>query len=195
MPTGVPVTANTPAAVHGEDPMKSARFTVRRACAADVDSIVRMKAQLAAAEDAAFASRWTRADWLREGLGEGARLRVYVAECDAVNVGMVVYSERAYTGWREPALYIEDLFVEREYRGHGMGRTLVARVAADALALRSPMIELTMHTSNPAREFYRRTGFELIDHCVHYVAAGSGLAMLGAEGGSPAPRSDRHTPL
>ena len=175
--------------------MKSARFAVRRACAADVDSIVRMKAQLAAAEDATLASRWIHADWLREGFGEGARFRVYVAQCDAVNVGMAVYSERAYTGWREPALYIQDLFVELEHRRHGIGRALVARVAADAVALRSPMIELTMHTSNPAREFYRRAGFELVEYCVHYVAAGSGLAMLGAEGGSRSPPSDLHTPL
>ena len=175
--------------------MKSGRFTVRRACAADVDSIVRMKAQLAAAEDATFASRWTRADWLREGVGEGARFRVYVAECDAVNVGMAVYSERAYTGWHEPALYIQDLFVDLEYRRHGIGRALLARVAADAVVLRSPMIELTMHSSNPACEFYRRVGFEPIDHCAHYVAAGSGLAILGAEGGSRSPRSERHTPL
>jgi ribosomal protein S18 acetylase RimI-like enzyme len=177
--------------------MKSGRFTVRRACVADVDSIVRMKAQLAAAEDATFASRWTRADWLRESFGEGARLRVYVAECDAVNVGMAVYSERAYTGWREPALYIQDLFVEFEYRRHGIGRALVARVAADAVALRSPMVELTMHASNPAREFYRRAGFEPIEHCVHYVAAGAGLAMLvgDVEEELRSPPNDLHTRL
>jgi GNAT superfamily N-acetyltransferase len=172
--------------------MQSASFGVRPACASDVDSIMRMKAQLAAAENAAFALRWTHADWLREGFGPTAWFRTYVAECGDTNVGMVIYSERAYTGWAEPALYVQDLFVELDYRRHGIGRALLARVAADAVARGSPMIELTMHAGNPARDFYRRTGFEFIDHCAHYVAAGRGLAMLvgGAEGGSPIPRGD-----
>ena len=177
--------------------MKSSRFTVRQACTADVESIIRMKSRLAVAENATIALRWTHADWLRECFGTSARFRIYLAECDDANVGMVIYSERRYTGWREPALYIQDLFVEREYRRHGIGRALLSRVAADAVALRSPMIELTMHADNPAREFYRRAGFELIEPCVHYVAAGAGLAMLvgDAEGELGSPPSDLHTQL
>jgi ribosomal protein S18 acetylase RimI-like enzyme len=139
---------------------------------------MRLKAQLAAAENAAFALRWTHADWLREGFGARAWFRAYVAECVGANVGMVIYSERAYTGWREPALYIQDLFVEPKYRRRGIARALLARVAADAVARGSPMIELTMHAGNPARELYRRAGFELIEDCVHYIAAGKGLALL-----------------
>ena len=169
--------------------MQSASFGVRPACPADVNAIMRMKAQLAAAENATAALRWTQADWLRGGFGANAWFWTYVAECDAMNVGMVIYSERAYTGWGEPALYVQDLFVELDYRRHGIGRALLARVAADAVARGSPMIELTMRADNPAREFYRRAGFELIDDCLHYIAAGRGLAMLvgGAEGQSRSP--------
>jgi hypothetical protein len=47
--------------------MQWAGFGIRPACAADVDSMMRMKAQLAAAENAAFALRWTHADWVHEG--------------------------------------------------------------------------------------------------------------------------------
>lgn len=93
---------------------------------------------------------------------------------------MVIYSQRAYTGWPEPALYIRDLLAERDHRRHGIARALLARVAADAVALGSPMIELTVHANNPAREFYRRAGFELVDHCQHYVAAGTALVALVA---------------
>jgi len=151
---------------------------------------MRMKAQLAAAENAAFASRWTHADWLREGFGANAWFRAYVAECDDANVGMVIYSERPYTGWREPALYIQDLFVELKYRRRGIGGALLARVAQDAAARASPMIELTMHAGNPAREFYRRAGFELIEDCVHYIAAGKGLATLAGGAQEKSRRGD-----
>lgn len=176
--------------------MGSISFSVRPACAADVDSIIRMKARLAAAEDAAFAVRATHADWLRDGFGATARFRIYVAQCDDASVGMVIYSERAYTGWRQPALYIQDLFVEHKYRRHGIARALLARVAADAVALGSPMIELTMHARNPAREFYRRAGFEPVGDCVHYIAAEAGLSTLvrGADVASPAVASDGPAP-
>jgi GNAT superfamily N-acetyltransferase len=170
--------------------MQSAGFGIRPACAADVDSMMRMKAQLAAAENAAFALRWTHADWLHEGFGANARFRAYVAECDDANVGMVIYSERPYTGWREPALYIQDLFVELKYRRRGIGGALLARVAADAVARASPMIELTMHAGNPAREFYRRAGFELIEDCVHYIAARKGLATLAGGAQEKSGRGD-----
>ena len=54
------------------------------------------------------------------------------------------------------------------------------------------MIELTMHASNPAREFYRRAGFELVDHGLHYVAARTVLVRLvaGPEGELRSPQSD-----
>jgi len=65
------------------------------------------------------------------------------------------------------------------------------------VAVRSPMIELTMHADNAAREFYRRAGFERVEHCVHYVATGAKLGMLigDAEGGLRSLPSDLHTKL
>ena len=163
--------------------MESIGFLVRPASTADLEAIISMKMQLAAAEDAEYAVNANRADWLRDCFGPQARFRVHVAEVHALTVGMVIYSERAYTGWCEPALYVQDLFVMLPYRRRGIARLLLGRVAADALALRSPMVELTMHADNPAHEFYRRAGFEPVEHCVHYLAAGARLAALAGSAG------------
>lgn len=50
-------------------------FGVRPASVADAESIIRMKVQLAAAENATIALRWTRADWLGAGFTADAWLR------------------------------------------------------------------------------------------------------------------------
>ena len=115
-----------------------------------------MKTRLAVTENATFALRWTHADWLREGFGVSARFCIYVAECDEANVGMVIYSERAYTGWREPALYIQDLFVELGYRRHGIGRALFQAAAQLARTMDAGALSIF---SEPASEgFYLRLG-------------------------------------
>jgi ribosomal protein S18 acetylase RimI-like enzyme len=169
-------------------------FVIRPALTADLGSIISMKRQLAIADDAEHAVRASHADWLRDCFGPEARFRAYVADVDAASVGMVVYSERAYTGWCERALYVQDLFVMLPYRRRGIARSLLARVAADALALRSPMVELTVRANNPANEFYRRTGFEPVEHCVNYVAAGGRLARL-ADGVGQTMAASRAAPL
>jgi ribosomal protein S18 acetylase RimI-like enzyme len=153
-------------------------FLVRPASRDDLEAIISMKMALAAAENAQYTVRASHEDWVRDAFGPHAQFRIYVADVATIAVGMVVYSERAYTGWREPSLYVQDLFVMSEYRRRGIARSLLRQVAIDALALRSPMVELTMHAANPAQEFYRRAGFEPVEHCVHYLAAGASLAAL-----------------
>jgi ribosomal protein S18 acetylase RimI-like enzyme len=154
---------------------------VRAALPADVPALVRMKLLLAEAEHAEHAVRATAVDWLRDGFGPHARFSAYVAELDGAPVGMITCSERYYTGWPEPAIYVGDVFVEQRFRRRGVARALLGRVAAHALSLRSPMIELTVRDDNAARDFYRRCGFQVVEECVNYVAGGPALAALAGE--------------
>ena len=63
---------------------------------------------------------------------------------------MATCSERYYTGWPEPALYVGDLFVDPAFRRRGVARALLSRVAALAITRGSPMIELTVRDDNEA---------------------------------------------
>ena len=65
-----------------------------------------------------------------------------------------------------------------EYRKRGVARALVARVAALAHDLGSPIVELTVRADNPAQDFYQRSGFENLPHCLTYVLGGPALAAL-----------------
>ena len=54
----------------------------------------------------------------------------------------------------------------------------MARVAALACELGSPIVELTVRADNPAQQFYLRTGFQPLPQCLTYVLAGPALAAL-----------------
>jgi ribosomal protein S18 acetylase RimI-like enzyme len=165
--------------------MRRIAFEVREARPADVPSLVRMKLQLAIAEKAEHAVRATERDWLRDGFGPNPRFAAFLAEHEAAVIGMVTCSERYYTGWPEPAIYVGDIYVEPSFRRRGVAGALLARVAAHAIARASPMIELTVREDNPARNLYRRCGFERVGHCVNYVA---GVARLVELAGAAAPQ-------
>jgi ribosomal protein S18 acetylase RimI-like enzyme len=159
---------------------RSVSFRVRVAQPTDVPALMRLKRLLAESENSLHAVRATAADWLRDGFGPHAGFTAFIAETEPAPgvVGMATCSRRAITGWGGPVIFLQDLFVEPEYRKRGIARALVARVAALAHDLGSPIVELTVRADNPAQDFYQRSGFENLPHCLTYVLAGPALAAL-----------------
>ena len=162
----------------------SASFRVRAAKLADVPALMRLKRALAEAEDSLHALRADAVDWVRDGFGPDAGFTAFVAEAANAGtiIGMATCSRRVITGWNGPVIFLQDLFVEPAYRRDGVAGALMARVAALAQKIGSPIIELTVHADNPAQEFYRRNGFQLLPQCLTYVLAGPALAALAARG-------------
>ena len=86
---------------------------------------------------------------------------------------------RAYhPAWVGPPFALDDLFVTPKNRGHGIGKALLARAAAETLRRGAPFIELIVRAENPARRLYERVGFEPVRGAVTYVLAGNALAAL-----------------
>jgi len=158
--------------------MPSAPSQIRAAQPGDIPALMRLKRRLAAQEDALHAVRATAADWLRDGFGPGPGFTAFVAEAGGVVIGMATCSQRIVTGWDGPVIFLQDLFVEAQYRQLGIASALVARVAALARDLGSPIVELTVRDDNPAQNFYQRHGFAPLPHCLTYVLAGPALAAL-----------------
>ncbi len=157
-------------------------FRVRAAKPADIPVLMRLKRALAQTEDSLHAVRASAADWLRDGFGPQAGFTAFVAEGENAEAifGMATCGRRTVTGWNGPVIFLQDLFVDPEFRQHGVARALVARVAAYAHDLGSPIVELTVRADNPARDFYRRNGFEHLPQCLTYVLGGPALATLAA---------------
>jgi GNAT superfamily N-acetyltransferase len=164
----------------------SARITVREAQPRDIPALMRLKRLLAQGEDALHAVSASEAHWLRDGFGPSAGFTALVAErAESANssvrssiVGMATCSQRVVTGWDGPVIFLQDLYVDTEYRTQGIARALIARVAALARDLGSPIIELTVHADNPAQQFYLSTGFEPLPQCLTFVISGAGLTKL-----------------
>jgi ribosomal protein S18 acetylase RimI-like enzyme len=159
-------------------------FRVRAAQPADIPALMRLKRLLAQGENSLHAVRATEAHWLRDGFGPGAGFCAFVAEdtggatSDAI-VGMATCSTRVVTGWNGPVIFLQDLFVEADHRQHGIARALMARVAAFAREIGSPIVELTVRSDNPAAQnFYRNAGCMPLPQCLTYVLAGPALTSL-----------------
>ena len=157
---------------------RSAAFRVRSARLEDIPALMRLKRLLAQGENALHAVCASEADWLRDGFGPDAGFCAFVAEDSSGVIGMATCSERVITGWNGPVIFLQDLFVEPHCRQHGVASALMARVAALARDVGSPIVELTVRADNPAQNFYVRTGFQPLPHCLTFVLAGPALAAL-----------------
>ena len=160
-------------------------FQVRAARPADIAALMRLKRLLAEGENALHAVRATEADWLRDGFGPDAGFTAFVAEDANGVVGMATCSRRVITGWDGPVLFLQDLFVEPHARQHGVASALVARVAALAREIGSPIVELTVHAENPAQNFYLGNGFQPLPQCLTFVLAGPALEALAEQDREP----------
>ena len=162
--------------------MTQLAFRVRAARPTDVPALMRFKRLLAESENGLHTVRATAADWLRDAFGPRAGFAALVAEAEYKRglIGMATYSERTITGWSGPVVFLQDLFVEPAYRRNGVARAPIARVAAHAKTIGSPMVELSVRADNPAQLLYGQSGFQILPPCPTYVLAGPALAALAA---------------
>ena len=167
-------------------PQQPQPFVVRAALPTDIPELMRLKRLLAEGENSLHAVRATEAHWLRDGFGPNAGFCAFVADAGSTAVGMATCSKRVITGWNGPIVFLQDLFVEAEHRKHGVARALMARVAAYACEIGSPIVELTVHADNAAaQDFYREAGGMALPQCLTYVLAGSSLTALAGQDKNP----------
>lgn len=103
-------------------------------------------------------------DSLQEALfGESPAARAFIAYVDGTPIGYVTYFF-SFTSMRgRRALWLDDLFIEPEFRGKGIGKALmayIARIAVEHHCARFEWIVLDWNTD--AVEFYRRLGAEML---------------------------------
>jgi GNAT superfamily N-acetyltransferase len=158
-----------------------ASITIRTAGPADAGTIVRLIRELAAYEHLVDLVRITEADVLRDGFGERACFECLLAEADGQAVGLAIHRPSYSTFEGRPGLYVEDLFVAESARQLGIGRLLMARLAAIARERGCTRMSLAVLHWNPAREFYRRLGFAQVEDWLSYQLSGNALARLAAE--------------
>ena len=126
----------------------------------------------------------TAEDLRRHGLREGAPFEAILAEGgDGTPLGFALFFTNFSTWEGKPGIYLEDLFVVDAARGTGLGRRLIAAVAALAVARGCPRLDLSVLDWNPARRVYERLGFEEMTEWRPYRLSGAALVALAATEG------------
>jgi GNAT superfamily N-acetyltransferase len=156
-------------------------ITLRFAAPDDVALLLQLIRELAAYERAPDAVVATEDDLYRYGFGPERRFEALLAFVDGEPAGLALFYPDFSTWLGRPGLYLEDLYVREWARGRGVGRRLMARLAALAIERDWPALHFNVLDWNPARGFYRRLGIDARDEWQPYGADGDVLRSLAAQ--------------
>ncbi|MBC8424134.1 GNAT family N-acetyltransferase [bacterium] len=162
--------------------MQESALVIRPAEAADVPLVLAFIRELAAYErlDHEVVADETI---LRDTLfGERPAAEVQLALFDGDPAGFALFFKNYSTFLGRPGLYLEDLFVRPSFRGRGVGRALLARLAALALERGCGRFEWSVLDWNePAHGFYRKLGANPLDDWTVWRLDGEALDDLAGE--------------
>lgn len=112
--------------------------------------------------------------------GERQYAEVIFADADGKPAGFVLFYHNYSTFLARPGIYIEDLYVMPEYRGRGLGKGLLAFIAALAIERGCGRVEWWVLNWNPARRFYESIGAQAMSEWLVYRLTGDKLTELAS---------------
>ena len=105
-----------------------------------------------------------------------------IAEEDDKPVGFALFFHNFSTFLAKPGIYLEDLFVIPESRGHGIGRALLKELARLAVERECGRLEWSVLDWNrEAIAFYERLGARPNSEWTIYRLTGEALSALGRQ--------------
>jgi GNAT superfamily N-acetyltransferase len=129
--------------------------TIRDATAEDLDDILDMIRGLAEYERMTDAVVFDPAAVREHLFGVDPVASVAIAEVDGAVAGMALWYRTFSTFLGRPGIWLEDLFVRPEHRGHGAGEALLRHLRG----ITDGRLEWSVLDWNqPAIDFYRRLG-------------------------------------
>jgi GNAT superfamily N-acetyltransferase len=152
---------------------------IRSAAERDVPVILDMIKALAEYEKLAHAVTATE-QTVRESLfGAHPVAEVLIATVEGDPAGFALFFHNYSTFLAQRGLYLEDLFVKPAYRGRGIGRALLERLAAIAVERNCGRFEWSVLDWNePAIGFYKKLGAVPLDEWTIFRVTGDPLERL-----------------
>ena len=162
--------------------MSDNTITIRPAVSADLSLIAELIRALAAYEKLADEVRFDEAVLGVKLFGERPYAEVLIGEIDGMAQGFALFFHNFSTFEGKPGIYLEDLFVRPEARGSGLGKALLAKLAALAVERDCARLEWSVLDWNaPAIGFYQGLGAQLKDEWTGMRVDGDALITLSAE--------------
>ena len=139
-------------------------LSIRNATALDASLVLDFIRRLAEYEREPDAVVATEADLVRDGFGPDPKYRCLIAEWDGKPAAFAFFFFNYSTWLGKPGLYLEDLFVLPEMRGHGIGKALLQKLAQIAVAENCyGMRWQVLEWNQPALKFYDTLGATVMD--------------------------------
>ena len=154
---------------------------LRRAARSDLDTIIELIHALAEYEREPEAVGLDREELAAAPLRPAARTRRSSSPRPrrARAPGFALFFHNFSTWAGKPGIYLEDLFVRPEFRGHGYGKALLVELARLAVERGCARLEWSVLDWNePSIAFYRALGAVPMDEWTTYRVTGEALERL-----------------
>jgi GNAT superfamily N-acetyltransferase len=163
-------------------PTADTSFAIRAAEPRDVADIVRLIGRLAEFEHLEHLMQATPEKLAPHLFGPRPAAEALVVDSGEQVVGFALFFTNFSTFLAKPGLYLEDLFVEPELRGRGIGQALLTRLAELAAERGCGRFEWSVLDWNVnAIRFYERMGATVMPDWRICRIAGDTLAAYGAK--------------
>lgn len=155
---------------------------IRSATVDDVPTIARLIRALADYERMADQVRFDEAQMREHLFGPRPHAEVLLTEDAGTVVGFALFFHNYSTFLGKPGLYLEDLFVDPEYRGRGHGKALLVALAQIAVERNCGRMEWSVLDWNePSIAFYKSLGAVAMDEWTVYRLTGDALKHVANE--------------
>ncbi len=155
-------------------------LTIRPAIPSDVPQLLGLIRGLADFEHLPMEA--TEKDLLRDGFGSKPKFRALMGYWQSELAGYAFFFPIYSTFEGRAVMFLEDVFVRDSFRGKGIGKALMARVAAiakeeDCFGLRWQVLDW----NQPAIDLYRKLGGEFLDQWETVSLHGEAFLKLAAD--------------
>jgi GNAT superfamily N-acetyltransferase len=142
-------------------------------------AIVHLVRQLAVYEKLEHAVTASQDDFRQALFGTERNTHALMAFANDAAIGFALYFHTFSTFLGKRGIYLEDIYVEPEYRGRGIGRALLKRLAIIAKEQHCGRMEWSVLTWNqPSIDFYHRLGAITLDDWRIFRLQGDALEQL-----------------
>lgn len=154
---------------------------IRPVLSSDVPALLVMFRELAQYEQLLDHVQATQERLQHALFGEPPSAYALIAERDGQALGYAVFFSTFSTFLSIPGIWLEDLYVRPQHRGAGVGRDLLAAVAARLLRDGGERLEWSaLRWNELALGFYRGLGAETMDGWITHRLGGEHLERLAA---------------
>jgi GNAT superfamily N-acetyltransferase len=157
-------------------------LTLRTAEPADVPQILRFIRALGEYERLTHEIRATEQALHDTLFGEHRYAEVLLAHYEGQPAAFALFFHNYSTFLAKPGIYLEDLFVDPLYRGHGVGKALLQELARITVQRGGGRLEWSaLDWNRPAIDFYLRLGAVELSEWSLYRLAGTALRRMASQ--------------